>query len=159
MFQIGTRSHCIVNDCEGMMIAQQRCWVCGKPSRPELSDTACSLPHRQLLYTESYRLLRWKQDAYQRGLASDLTLAQWAETLRYFKWKCAYCQGPFESVDHFLPAVLGGGTTVSNCVPSCTSCNRLKGGLAPDAVEALPHETIYRIQQYLERRVSRVHSV
>ena len=59
-----------------------------------------------------------------RGGRHDLlTMEQWLETLEYFDYSCAYCGGPFEVIEHYLR---GAGTTVSNCVPACFSCNVMK---------------------------------
>ncbi len=60
-------------------------------------------------------------EAKRGGARRDfLTLEQWLETLEYFNNKCAYCGGPFEVLEHYLAEA---GTTVSNCVPACFSCN------------------------------------
>ena len=61
----------------------------------------------------------------KRGSARHdfLTMEQWLETLEYFNYKCAYCGGPFEVLEHYLAEA---GTTVSNCVPACFSCNVMK---------------------------------
>ena len=52
-----------------------------------------------------------------------LTMEQWLETLAYFNYRCAYCGGPFQVIEHYLRSE---GTTVSNCVPACFSCNVMK---------------------------------
>lgn len=66
------------------------------------------------------------QRAKQAGAIHDLTLAQWLETLEYFNHKCAYCgKHDYEFIEHYLPVHVA-GTTVSNCVPACASCNALK---------------------------------
>ena len=46
---------------------------------------------------------------------------------------CRYCGGRPEvvEIDHVWPVVLGGRTTLSNCVSACPSCNRAKGS-SPD---------------------------
>ncbi len=44
-----------------------------------------------------------------------------------WNWRCAYCGGTAESLDHILPKVKGGLTVRSNLAPSCLPCNRLKG--------------------------------
>jgi hypothetical protein len=52
-------------------------------------------------------------------------MEQWLETLEYFDYKCAYCGGNYEVIEHYLPNHKA-GTTVSNCVPACSSCNVMK---------------------------------
>ena len=66
------------------------------------------------------------QRAKRAGARHDLTLTQWQETLVHFNHKCAYCgKKEYEVIEHYLP-VRTAGTTVSNCVPACSSCNALK---------------------------------
>jgi 5-methylcytosine-specific restriction endonuclease McrA len=63
-------------------------------------------------------------EAKRVGARPDfLTMEQWLETLEYFNYKCAYCGGPFEILEHYLAKA---GTTVSNCVPACRRCNVMK---------------------------------
>jgi hypothetical protein len=65
------------------------------------------------------------QRAKQAGARHDLTMEQWIETLEYFDYRCAYCGGKYEVVEHYLP-VHQAGTTASNCVPACLHCNIMK---------------------------------
>jgi hypothetical protein len=62
------------------------------------------------------------QRAKQAGARHDLTMEQWLETLEYFDYKCAYCGGDYEVIEHYLP-VYKAGTTVSNCIPACLRGN------------------------------------
>lgn len=65
-------------------------------------------------------------------LLATLTLDQWLETLKHFKWRCAYCKkGNYTVLEHFVPIIHGGGTTWDNCVPSCTRCNAIKQSWNP----------------------------
>lgn len=70
-----------------------------------------------------------------RGLVSDLTLAEWRETLAFFAYKCAYCRnnerGRILELGHIVPVSFGGGTTKANCVPTCTQCNMALGTKDP----------------------------
>ena len=43
-------------------------------------------------------------------------------------YKCAYCGGPADVVDHVNPARNGGKATMDNGVAACRSCNAIKGG-------------------------------
>jgi hypothetical protein len=65
------------------------------------------------------------QRAKKAGARHDLTMEQWLETIEYFDYKCAYCGGNYEVIEHYLP-IPKAGTTVSNCVPACFSCNVMK---------------------------------
>jgi len=77
-------------------------------------------------WTIEQRIRGQNQRAKQAGARHDLTLEQWQETLEYFNYKCAYCgRREYEFIEHYLSVSIA-GTTVSNCVPACASCNALK---------------------------------
>jgi hypothetical protein len=76
-------------------------------------------------WTLEQRLRGQNQRAKQAAVKHDLTMEQWLETLKYFDYKCAYCGGPYEVIEHYLP-IHQAGTTASNCVPACLHCNMMK---------------------------------
>ena len=77
-------------------------------------------------WTIEQRVRGQNQRAKQAGARHDLTLEQWMETLEYFNYKCAYCgERDYDFIEHYLPVRIA-GTTLSNCVPACASCNALK---------------------------------
>lgn len=76
-------------------------------------------------WTMEQRLRAHNEGAKRAGTRHDLTMEQWLETLEYFDYKCAYCGGNYEVIEHYLPNHKA-GTTVSNCVPACSSCNVMK---------------------------------
>jgi 5-methylcytosine-specific restriction endonuclease McrA len=86
----------------------------------------------------------------QLDLVSTLSLSQWLRTLRYFDWKCAYCLGPFSSMEHYYPvSSVQGGTTQENCFPTCKRCNSRKSDKLPEHFVALfPAANIQRIEEY-----------
>jgi 5-methylcytosine-specific restriction endonuclease McrA len=57
---------------------------------------------------------------------------QWAQTLRVFKHKCAYCGSVWSHRDHFVPRKLGGKYVLGNVVPACAKCNLTKNATPPD---------------------------
>lgn len=130
----------------------QRCWVCNRPVLWGQSDTACGKQCRSVLYAESYRIARHKEESYRKGRPCNLLLSEWAETLRHYSWRCAFCKGPFESLDHFVPVSRGGASWVGNVVPSCLRCQAVKGNLLPAEVEAIPRDRMDMIAHYLARR-------
>ena len=130
----------------------KRCWVCGQPIIWAQSDTACRKSCRAVLYAESYRISRHKEESYRQNRLCNLLLSEWAETLRHFNWRCAFCNGPFESLDHFVPVSRGGASWVGNVVPSCLRCQAAKGNLLPEEVEAIPKDRMDIVGRYLERR-------
>lgn len=88
-----------------------------------------------ILLCEEARLVRTHNErARQQGRESTLTITEWSKTLDHYEWRCAYCGGPYEELDHWIPLDGAGGTTANNCVPSCRSCNRRKGTRHPDTI-------------------------
>jgi len=84
-----------------------------------------------------------------------LTIEQWHQTVRHFHHKCAYClTGDYEVLEHFIPLMFGGGTTAYNCVPSCSSCNGIKGDQHPSMIShsVWMTEALQQVKQYLETR-------
>lgn len=75
--------------------------------------------------------------ARQLNLPATLTARQWTETLKHFNQRCAYCNGPYECLEHFLPLSLEGGNTSDNCVPACTSCNTKKRNRHPSKIDKI----------------------
>ncbi|MCP4900924.1 MAG: HNH endonuclease [bacterium] len=47
---------------------------------------------------------------------------------------CYWCKAPLQTVviDHFVPFIRDGKTTIENGVPSCVRCNQDKGDMMPD---------------------------
>lgn len=61
------------------------------------------------------------------GEDDSLNIIEWMQTLRDFKFHCAYCTaGFYECLEHFIPLGKGRGTMVNNCVPACQRCNSIK---------------------------------
>jgi len=89
--------------------------------------------------------------ARRARLPATLTKAEWQRTVTHFGDRCAYCGGPWYVVEHATPIPLGGGTTASNCVPACPSCNATKGS---DSLEALL--VVDQTPTYLPPKFSRV---
>lgn len=48
------------------------------------------------------------------------------QRMSVFGYKCAYCRGPFEHIDHVKPLSKGGPHCLSNLRPSCAYCNLSK---------------------------------
>jgi len=46
-------------------------------------------------------------------------------------WKCVYCRGPAETIDHVLPRSRGGHHAWENVVAACARCNHTKGDRTP----------------------------
>ena len=78
------------------------------------------------LSREGRRVAKHTRRARKQGLAGTLTDEEWLAVLEKHGWSCAFCGGPFESLEHRVPLHQGGGTTAQNCVPACISCNDLR---------------------------------
>ena len=96
------------------------------------SAEAYRMTHRSV-----YALASRRYDAKKHGLPNTLTLEQWEAIKRVHKYRCVYCgKKPKILVqEHYIPVSQGGGTTCSNIVPACRSCNSKKHDLpAPKEV-------------------------
>jgi 5-methylcytosine-specific restriction endonuclease McrA len=108
---------------------------------------------RERYKTEEARVARHNAIAASESLPAILNLIEWISTLNYFQWRCAYCGGPYQLIEHYIPIVHGGepiwsgGTTWSNCVPACRSCNGKKGTQHPSLVRTMP--ALGRVERYL----------
>lgn len=54
------------------------------------------------------------------------TLDQVEARMAYHGYRCVYCGGNYEAVEHVFPLSKGGSNWPANLVPSCTSCNTKK---------------------------------
>ncbi len=90
--------------------------------------------------------------ARDRGLAHTLTTLDWQRTLNFFEHHCVYCGSGAWTIDHFQSLADGGGSTHSNCVPSCSSCNAQKASTSPGHLTPsfVSTEQLEVIRQYLE---------
>lgn len=52
--------------------------------------------------------------------------------LRRDRNKCAYCGKHAQTIDHVIPASLGGQNSWLNCVACCLKCNQLKRDRTPE---------------------------
>ncbi|MBA3825353.1 MAG: HNH endonuclease [Ktedonobacterales bacterium] len=121
------------------------CWVCTAPIRWAASESACRDQCRQLLWHESYRIDRIREESRRKGQRADIMLEQWARAIRFFNGVCA----PFATADHIQPRYLGGPSTAANLIPACFACNVTKGGRRLEEVEDLPLAGLARVQAYV----------
>lgn len=89
----------------------------------------------RVLYDRRDRHLRgFVRDAIRRsrkaGYLTDVrSVHVLDERFRRMGYRCYWCGGPFECVDHRKALVLGGRDLLRNLVPSCAPCNSLKRDL------------------------------
>lgn len=106
-------------------------------------------------YEMETKIKRQNRIALKAGLPHDLTLNQWRKTLAHFKDKCAYCDKYiFEPIiEHFIPVSCGeGGTTITNCVPACASCNARKANTHPSQIKNIPLKALEKVRIFLEKQ-------
>lgn len=119
---------------------------------------ARTIETRRKLHRREYaRLGRAIKRSEKLGLEHTLTLDQWMQTLEHFKYRCAYCEliASYDHLEHFVPVKLGGGTTVSNCVPACRSCNSYKGRKDVRRILSLRQLSLFGLDLF-EQRLKRV---
>jgi 5-methylcytosine-specific restriction endonuclease McrA len=63
----------------------------------------------------------------------DYSIEKWKSALEWWEGKCAYCEAPATSPDHFIPLKDENtpGTTEDNMLPACGSCNFSKQDVDP----------------------------
>lgn len=70
------------------------------------------------------RKYKRRADLEERG---SFTRTEWMAVCRRFKWRCAWCQEKKKlTVDHIVPLSKGGGNTIDNIQPLCSTCNTRK---------------------------------
>lgn len=47
-------------------------------------------------------------------------------------YRCAYCSGPIEHLDHIIPVAKGGADTRTNVIGACALCNQTKSDMDPE---------------------------
>jgi 5-methylcytosine-specific restriction endonuclease McrA len=73
----------------------------------------------------------FKRKTQERGILNTLTVEEWIDILKQYKFRCAYCGKEFtlfnrETRDHIIPISKGGDNAKENVVPACKSCNSKK---------------------------------
>src|SRR5690606_13709699 len=109
----------------------QREAICSKLREQLKEDARIEIFYNRLPEQESVRIRRNNIRAKQENEPATLTFDEWKGILEQFNFRCAYCQGDFEVLDHFVPLGQGVGTTKQNCLPACKSCDCQKRGLHP----------------------------
>lgn len=127
------------------------CLLCDSPylcKNPEEVNTFCSTCFSKARKRELCRVTANLKRAVKAKVPATLTIKQWLYILEHFNWQCAYClEGKFEVLEHIVSIINGGGTTMFNCVPACTSCNSRKDGHKRDFI---PQIAIDHARQQLD---------
>lgn len=74
------------------------------------------------------KVRRKRRRRYERmmGAIGHATQGQLDARMAYWGYRCAYCGGPYEHVDHVIPLSRGGTAWASNLRPACIHCNTSK---------------------------------
>ena len=130
-----------------------RCYVCGTKCSGELlvADMfpVCIREHQQKMYRETIRHQKLQHNESKKGRHPTLRKKQWLITLEHFNYKCVYCGGSFQNVDHYIPLSQGGLTAWDNCFPSCISCNLKKDNWLPEQIhDIFPEYRLAKIESF-----------
>lgn len=100
------------------------------------------------------QLRRARQRASKRKLDANLYIDDWLQTCQDFDFFCAYCGvNTYSTIDHFVCLnAEKKGTTIDNCLPSCSSCNQRKGAMDPKDFLCHSPERFWHLRAYLESR-------
>ena len=74
------------------------------------------------------RVKSWgaKRKATILGAKGRATPKQIAARVTFYGNRCAYCDGPYEHLDHVIPLARGGSNWPANLRPACEHCNTSK---------------------------------
>lgn len=97
-----------------MILAGKATTVDPSPQTIRIGDERVSLPY---VATLTYRV--------NQGVKNTSIFSR-RGVLARDGFKCVYCGGPANTIDHVIPQSKGGGTTYDNCVAACSPCNRKK---------------------------------
>jgi 5-methylcytosine-specific restriction endonuclease McrA len=78
-------------------------------------------------------------------------------TATFARWgrQCWRCGAPARSVDHVIPAVLGGGHDLANLRPCCSHCNSSAGATIGNRLRARSWQPPPRSQRAIARKQRR----
>jgi len=100
------------------------------------------------LFKLDRKVKRNNDRAINKGLVGDLDTEEYIKICKLFDYGCAYCGKPHaNSLDHVVPLSDGGGTTISNCVPSCERCNQNKSSREVHEFEEWRHTSEERAEK------------
>ena len=130
VYQIGWNSYCYKCAIDEYSLHSFTCEVCGQiyfnnhvksPDEYGLCKNC-----RDKCGKEYERVRNNNSRTSKLGLPSTLKLKEWLTILDKYNYKCFYCGGNYQELDHVIAVRKGGGTTRDNVVPCCHSCNMKK---------------------------------
>lgn len=104
--------------------------ISGVDGSPSVWDETFSSPSTSIQVPATMRLLKrvhkkWRQPRFRKKVLFNRD-----------GWKCQFCSLKLNwetvTIDHVVPSSRGGGTSWSNCVTACKSCNKRKSNRTPD---------------------------
>lgn len=102
--------------------AKSASWVKANP------DGRKQIVHRYYLKNKLYYKLKCAERAakLKQVTIQKFSKLEFEQRMSVFGFKCAYCNGPFEHIDHLKPLIKGGIHCLSNLRPACKKCNLSK---------------------------------
>lgn len=111
----------VVSDRRAMVLV-----IRGKAITIERRDEVWRSERHQLPVPSVVRLTSFVHVPYQRSVPVTRRAVFGRD-----EYRCQYCSGPAESIDHVLPRSRGGQHTWDNVVACCRRCNVRKGSRLP----------------------------
>ena len=74
-------------------------------------------------HPENIRRLGIRRRARELNAPGTTTPQQIAARVDFYGNRCAYCDGPYEHLDHVIPLARGGSNWPANLRPACARCN------------------------------------
>ena len=99
----------------------------GKASMIQANGGVLRAEHIEMPLPSVVKLTRFVRVPHMRGTPVTRT-AIFARD----RYRCQYCEGAAETLDHVVPRSRGGGHTWQNVVACCRRCNLRKGPRTPD---------------------------
>lgn len=143
---------------DGRQTRIARCAMCGNVTETKSQEAQVLCSYCAKAYPDIRLELVRVNENNKRTRVSALTIREWYQTLHDWDWRCAYCGGKFEVLEHFVPVARDGSTTRWNCVPACNRCNKAKGGIHPVKLVQMRSKAwmvpaIIRVESYLRGRI------
>lgn len=99
-----------------------RAWYLANKERQLAKSRAWRIAHK-----DQFHVYRNRNRAKRREAKGQATPEQIAARVAFYGSRCAYCNGPYESIDHVVPLSRGGSNWPANLRPACKKCNFTKG--------------------------------
>lgn len=105
-------------------LARQRAWVAANPEKAKAQQDRHNAKPARIQYL---RFAAKYRRALYRSAGVFISYDLWQRALDVHGRVCVYCDGEGEmSMDHIDPISKGGAHVMSNLIPACLTCNKVK---------------------------------